>query len=64
MRHSRFTYVGVYHHVMNRGDKGENIFSDKKLKIRFLQLLQETYRQTPSLSVSWLHERDVKWILF
>jgi len=29
---------------MNRGDKGENIFSGKKLRIRFLELLQERSR--------------------
>ncbi|TES93004.1 MAG: hypothetical protein E3J87_03260 [Candidatus Cloacimonadota bacterium] len=44
MRHSRLTYIGAYHHVMNRGDKGENIFSDKKLKVRFLELLKEKSR--------------------
>jgi len=41
MRHSRLTYIGAYHHIMNRGDKGENIFSDNKLKVRFLELLME-----------------------
>lgn len=41
MRHSRLTYTGAYHHVMNRGDKGENIFPDSASKRRFLTLLQE-----------------------
>ncbi len=31
MRHSRFTFVGAYHHIMNRGDKGENIFGEEEL---------------------------------
>jgi putative transposase len=44
MRHSRLTYIGAYHHVMNRGDKGEKIFEDNKLKVRFLKLLKEKSR--------------------
>lgn len=41
MRHSRLTYIGAYHHLMNRGDKGEKIFANNNLKVRFLELLKE-----------------------
>lgn len=41
MRHSRFTYINAYHHVMNRGDKGEDIFGKDTLKSQFLELVQE-----------------------
>jgi hypothetical protein len=44
MRHSRLTYVGAYHHVMNRGDKGENIFLEESEKAKFLELLREKSR--------------------
>jgi putative transposase len=44
MRHSRLTFIGAYHHVMNRGDKGENIFLSESSKIRFLELLREKSR--------------------
>ncbi len=41
MRRARLTYKGAYHHVMNRGIKGENIFGDKKAKAYFLSILDE-----------------------
>lgn len=41
MRRIRFTFKGAYHHVMNRGIKGENIFFDDKAKIYFLKALRE-----------------------
>jgi len=41
MRHSRFTFVGAYHHITNRGDKGENIFGEEELKNKFIELVKE-----------------------
>jgi len=41
MRRARLTYKGAYHHVMNRGIKGENIFGDKRAKAYFLSILDE-----------------------
>ncbi|MEA1912755.1 MAG: transposase [candidate division WOR-3 bacterium] len=41
MRTSRVTYKGAYHHVMNRGIEGKNIFLDNKSKEYFLKLLKE-----------------------
>jgi len=36
MRIARVTYKGAYHHVMNRGIEGKNIFSDYKAKQYFM----------------------------
>lgn len=44
MRHSRLTYINAYHHVMNRGDKGEHIFQKCTMKHSFLELLREKSR--------------------
>lgn len=41
MRRSRITYKGAYHHVMNRGIKGEDIFYSNKLKDYFSKILEE-----------------------
>jgi REP element-mobilizing transposase RayT len=45
MRKSRVTWQGAYHHVMNRGMDGENIFADSDLKRSFLEMLQEKSRK-------------------
>ena len=41
MRTSRVTYKGAYHHIMNRGIEGKDIFPDGKSKDYFLRLLNE-----------------------
>ncbi len=41
MRKSRVTWIGAYHHVMNRGINGEKIFNDDNLKSVFLKMLKE-----------------------
>ncbi|MCK4322741.1 transposase [candidate division WOR-3 bacterium] len=41
MNRARITYQGAYHHVMNRGIKGVDIFSDDKAKDYFLSALEE-----------------------
>ena len=41
MVRARLTYKGAYHHVMNRGIKGEDIFFDDSAKSYFLKALKE-----------------------
>ena len=41
MRHARLTWPGAYHHLMNRGHGGENIFADDSLKKSYLNILEE-----------------------
>jgi len=41
MRRARITYEGAFHHVMNRGIKGEAIFSGDLEKSQFLDYLKE-----------------------
>lgn len=41
MRQPRFTYKGAFHHCMNRGINGLDIFSGNKSKITFLDLLSD-----------------------
>jgi REP element-mobilizing transposase RayT len=41
MRRARLTYPGAFHHVMNRGIKGEYIFPDDGDKKVFLEILSE-----------------------
>ena len=40
MRRERITYPGAYHHVMNRGDDGNDIFAGNKKKSQFLDYLE------------------------
>lgn len=41
MRKARVTYTESYHHVMNRGIQGEEIFSDGRAKVYFLEIMEE-----------------------
>jgi REP element-mobilizing transposase RayT len=41
MRRARITYPGAFHHVMNRGIEGKDIFSDDTDKDIFLRILKE-----------------------
>jgi putative transposase len=41
MRRARVTYQGAYHHIMNRGIRGIDIFSDVELRDNFIKLLGE-----------------------
>ena len=41
MRHARLTWMGTFHHVMNRGLGGEAIFQTPELKQIYLTILQE-----------------------
>jgi len=41
MKRVRITYQGAYHHVMNRGVRGEDIFLDNRGKDYFLSILKE-----------------------
>lgn len=45
MKRVRITYPGAYHHVMNRGYDGRDIFSGNKNKSRFLDLLEVTAKK-------------------
>jgi len=44
MRIARVTYKGAYHHVMNRGIEGKNIFPDDKAKQYFFNILCDKSR--------------------
>ena len=44
MDRARLTYKDAFHHVMNRGHGGENIFPDDSAKTRFLEILEESSR--------------------
>jgi REP element-mobilizing transposase RayT len=46
MRQERITYTGAYHHVMNRGYDGNDIFVGNKNKIRFLDYLEDSANKT------------------
>jgi len=40
MRRERMTYIGAYHHVMNRGYDGNDIFAGNRHKSNFLDFLE------------------------
>jgi len=42
MRRVRLTFEGAYHHAMNRGINGEEIFAQNQNKFQFLDLLKES----------------------
>jgi len=39
MRHARLTWIGAYHHVMNRGHNYERIFSSNNFKEEYIKIL-------------------------
>lgn len=41
---AKITFRGAYHHVMNRGIRGENIFYEDKMKFAFLEILKQKAR--------------------
>lgn len=41
MRRARITWQGAFHHVMNRGLRGEEIFQNPDFKLAYLQMLRE-----------------------
>jgi len=41
MRRARLTWPGAFHHIMNRGLKGEEIFKNPALKTTYLDMLKE-----------------------
>jgi len=41
MRHTRLTWPGAFHHVMNRGHGGERVLATDELKQAYLQILQD-----------------------
>ena len=45
MRRERITYLGAYHHVMNRGYDGNDIFFGKQNKSQFLDYLEGACNQ-------------------
>jgi REP element-mobilizing transposase RayT len=45
MRRERITYIGAYHHVMNRGYDGNDIFAGNKHKSRFLDYLADSAKR-------------------
>ena len=45
-RKLRLEYVGAIYHVMNRGDRREDIFLDDEDRCRFVQTLAETCEKT------------------
>lgn len=45
MKRVRITYPGAFHHVMNRGFDGNEIYPDKKTKTQFLDYLEDTAKK-------------------
>jgi REP element-mobilizing transposase RayT len=45
MRRARITYPGAFHHVMNRGHSGEDIFYGNKNKSQFLDFLADASKK-------------------
>jgi hypothetical protein len=45
MKRVRITYPGAYHHTMNRGYDGNDIFAGNKNKAQFLDFLEGTARK-------------------
>ena len=45
MRRARITYEGAFHHAMNRGINGDNIFTGSKNKTLFLDLMEGTAKK-------------------
>ncbi len=45
MRRVRITFPGAYHHVMNRGYDGNNIFTGNILKSKFFEFLEDSARK-------------------
>ncbi len=45
-RKLRVQYAGAIYHVMNRGDRRENIFEDEQDHVRFLETLGEACQKT------------------
>ena len=45
-RKLRLEYVGAIYHVMNRGDRREDIFLDDEDRCRFVQTLAEACEKT------------------
>jgi REP element-mobilizing transposase RayT len=45
MKRIRITYPGAFHHVMNRGYNGNDIFAGNKHKAQFLEILEGTAKK-------------------
>lgn len=45
MRRARITYQGAFHHAMNRGHEGREVFLKDSNKITFLRLLKKTSKE-------------------
>ncbi|NIM12167.1 MAG: hypothetical protein GTO45_08650 [Candidatus Aminicenantes bacterium] len=45
MKRVRITYPGAYHHAMNRGYDGNDIFTGNKKKAQFVDLLEGTAKK-------------------
>jgi hypothetical protein len=45
MRRERITYIGAYHHVMNRGYDGNDIFAGNRHKSNFLDYLEASTKR-------------------
>jgi hypothetical protein len=42
MRRARITYEGAFHHALNRGINGDNIFAGNNSKSMFLDVMEGT----------------------
>ena len=52
-RQLRFEHAGAVYHIMNRGDRREDIFKDDQDRERFLSTLAQTCRKTEWQVHAW-----------
>jgi hypothetical protein len=51
MRRERITYTGAYHHAMNRGCDGNDIFAGDKHKSHYLDHIEDPAKKNALVSL-------------
>ena len=63
-RKLRVQYAGAIYHVMNRGDRRENIFEDEQDHVRFMETLGEDCQKTGWQVHAWcLMGNHFHWVV-
>jgi hypothetical protein len=65
MKRVRITYPGAFHHAMNRGYDGNDIFAGNKNKAQFLEFLEGTAKKLKihllAYCIMMLHTPIITW---